>query len=61
MTEKKPTFRDIHGEAVADTSTEPFIYEGVELTDERAEQIAEETIAAVRARFERSKDAPEPD
>jgi hypothetical protein len=44
------TFKDMHGEAKLSTSKEPFIYHGEELTDERAEQIAQESLAEARRR-----------
>jgi hypothetical protein len=43
-------FKDMHGEAKLSTSKEPFIYDGEELTEERAEQMAEESLAEIRRR-----------
>ncbi|WP_185981823.1 hypothetical protein [Skermania sp. ID1734] len=42
------TFKDLHGEPVLDESDEPFIYHGEELTEERAAQLAAETLAEIR-------------
>ncbi|MFC7620945.1 hypothetical protein [Microlunatus sp. GCM10028923] len=44
------TFKERHGEPELDESDEPFVYHGEELTDSRAEQIAQEALAAVRRR-----------
>ena len=44
------TFKDLHGEAILSTNKEPFIYHGEELTESRAEQIAQESLAEARQR-----------
>lgn len=44
------TFRDRHGEPVVTETDEPIVYHGEELTDDRAEEIAEEAIRKLRAR-----------
>ena len=43
-----PTFKGLYGTPEPDSSDEPFIYHGAELTDERAEDLADETLAELR-------------
>lgn len=40
------TFRELHGEPVEDTSDEPFVYHGEELTDERSAELEERASRA---------------
>lgn len=44
------TFKDLYGKPELDTSSEPVVYQGKELTDERAEEVAAETLAELRKR-----------
>ncbi|WP_182347128.1 ribbon-helix-helix domain-containing protein [Tomitella gaofuii] len=45
-----PSFKKLHGEPTLDTSDEPVVYHGEELTDERADEIAAATLAEIRKR-----------
>lgn len=44
------TFRDRHGEPNIIETDEPIVYHGEELTDDRAEEIAEDAIKTIRER-----------
>lgn len=43
-------FSERHGKPIIDNDPEPFIYHGEELTDDRAEQVAADSLAEVRLR-----------